>query len=39
MAWRSQRILDKLLGVRTEQPSSSFIEWSAKLPANGSREA
>jgi lysine N6-hydroxylase len=39
VAWRSQRILDKLLGARTERQASSFIEWSAKLPAGESREA
>lgn len=32
-AWRSQRIADRLRGVRTDRESSSFIEWSAKLPA------
>lgn len=29
-AWRSQRILDRLRGVRTEQQVSSFIEWVTK---------
>lgn len=29
-AWRSQRILDRLLGVRTEHQLSSFIEWMSK---------
>ena len=29
-AWRSQRILDRLCGVRTEHQLPSFIEWSVK---------
>jgi lysine N6-hydroxylase len=29
-AWRSQRILDRLRGVRTEHQLSSFIEWMTK---------
>jgi lysine N6-hydroxylase len=29
-AWRSQRIVDRLRGVRTEQQQSSFIEWMSK---------
>jgi lysine N6-hydroxylase len=29
-AWRSQRILDRLRGVRTEDQLSSFIEWMTK---------
>jgi lysine N6-hydroxylase len=33
-AWRSQRILDRLRGVRTEQQHDSFIEWVTK-PASG----
>lgn len=33
VAWRAQRILDRLRGVRTENQLDSFIEWSAKLPA------
>jgi lysine N6-hydroxylase len=33
-AWRSQRILDRLRGVRTEDQLSSFIEWTSK-PASG----
>src|SRR5207248_11652621 len=33
-AWRSQRILDRLRGVRTEQQLASFIEWMTK-PSNG----
>lgn len=33
-AWRSQRILDRLRGVRTEHQLESFIEWVTK-PANG----
>lgn len=30
LAWRSQRILDRLRGVRTEHQQASFIEWSVK---------
>jgi lysine N6-hydroxylase len=30
VAWRSQRILDRLRGERTERQLSSFIEWSVK---------
>ncbi len=30
VAWRSQRILDRLRGVRTENQLASFIEWSVK---------
>lgn len=33
-AWRSQRILDRLRGVRTEQHVNPFIEWLTK-PADG----
>lgn len=33
-AWRSQRILDRLRGIRTEHQLESFIEWVTK-PANG----
>jgi len=33
-AWRSQRILDRLRGIRTEDQLSSFIEWMTK-PATG----
>jgi lysine N6-hydroxylase len=29
-AWRSQRILDRIRGVRTDQQQSSFIEWMSK---------
>jgi lysine N6-hydroxylase len=32
IAWRSQRILDRLLGVRTDDQLPSFIEWSTKSP-------
>ncbi|MCX4783108.1 lysine N(6)-hydroxylase/L-ornithine N(5)-oxygenase family protein [Streptomyces sp. NBC_01264] len=31
-AWRSQRIADRLCGVRTDEQLASFIEWSAKTP-------
>ena len=30
-AWRSQRILDRLRGVRTERQLSPFIEWTTKI--------
>jgi lysine N6-hydroxylase len=33
-AWRSQRILDRLRGVRTDHQRESFIEWVTK-PVNG----
>jgi lysine N6-hydroxylase len=33
-AWRSQRILDRLRGVRSEHQLASFIEWMGK-PTNG----
>jgi lysine N6-hydroxylase len=29
-AWRSQRILDRLRGIRTQDQQSSFIEWMTK---------
>jgi lysine N6-hydroxylase len=29
-AWRSQRILDRLRGIRTQDPLDSFIEWMTK---------
>ncbi len=32
-AWRSQRILDRLRGIRTEDQLNSFIEWTAKPPS------
>jgi len=30
LAWRAQRIVDRIIGVRTEKETPSFIEWSAK---------
>jgi lysine N6-hydroxylase len=33
VAWRAQRIVDRLRGVRTERQTPSFIEWDAKPPA------
>ncbi len=33
-AWRSQRILDRIRGIRTEHQLESFIEWMTK-PTNG----
>lgn len=31
LAWRSQRVVDRLRGVRSDEQLASFIEWSAKL--------
>jgi lysine N6-hydroxylase len=31
IAWRSQRVVDRLRGVRSNEQLPSFIEWSAKL--------
>jgi lysine N6-hydroxylase len=31
LAWRSQRIIDRLRCVRSDDPAPSFLEWSAKL--------
>jgi lysine N6-hydroxylase len=31
IAWRSQRVVDRLRGVRSDEQLASFIEWSAKL--------
>jgi lysine N6-hydroxylase len=31
VAWRSQRVVDRLRGVRSDEQLPSFIEWSAKL--------
>lgn len=31
IAWRSQRIIDRLHGSRGDEPEPSFVEWSAKL--------
>lgn len=31
MAWRSQRIADRLRGTKTESPVRSFVEWSPRL--------
>ncbi|MER7395554.1 SidA/IucD/PvdA family monooxygenase [Streptomyces sp. NPDC000151] len=33
-AWRSQRIADRLSGVRGDEQLASFIEWSSKAGAN-----
>lgn len=33
-SWRSQRILDRIRGIRTEHQLESFIEWMTK-PSNG----
>jgi lysine N6-hydroxylase len=38
-AWRSQRILDRLRGVRTEHHVSSFIEWVTKPAGPQSQDA
>jgi lysine N6-hydroxylase len=32
LAWRSQRILDRICGTQSEDPLSSFIEWTTKPP-------
>ena len=37
-AWRSQRILDRLRGVRTEHQLSSFIEWVTKPTGTQSQD-
>jgi lysine N6-hydroxylase len=34
IAWRSQRIVDRLRGVRSNDQLPSFIEWSANLPTS-----
>lgn len=34
VAWRSQRIIDRLAGIRTDEPRPSFLEWSAKQSWN-----
>jgi lysine N6-hydroxylase len=31
VAWRSQRIADRLRGVEPDRPTNSFIEWSAVM--------
>jgi lysine N6-hydroxylase len=33
IAWRAQRIVDRIRGIRTDNHTASFIEWSAKVPA------
>jgi lysine N6-hydroxylase len=38
-AWRSQRILDRLRGVRTERQEDPFIEWMTKPSSNEFSEA
>jgi lysine N6-hydroxylase len=38
LAWRSQRIVDRLRGVRTDGQIESFLEWSPKLPAQPVQE-
>lgn len=35
IAWRSQRILDRLRGARSGHEAPSFIEWPAKSPVAG----
>jgi lysine N6-hydroxylase len=37
-AWRSQRILDRLRGIRTEHQQNSFIEWVTKASSERCRE-
>lgn len=34
-AWRSQRIIDRLRGVRSDEQLASFIEWSPEPPPAG----
>jgi lysine N6-hydroxylase len=34
LAWRSQRIIDRIRCVRSDDPVPSFIEWSAKLSSD-----
>jgi lysine N6-hydroxylase len=34
IAWRSQRIIDRLRGVRSDDQLASFIEWPAERPAS-----
>ena len=36
VAWRSQRIIDRIRCVRSDDPVPSFIEWSAKLSSDES---
>lgn len=31
IAWRSQRVVDRLRGMRSDEQLASFLEWSAKL--------
>ena len=31
ISWRSQRVVDRLRGIRSDEQLASFIEWSAKL--------
>jgi lysine N6-hydroxylase len=38
-AWRSQRILDRIRGVRTERQLNSFIEWVTKPTGPQSQDA
>ncbi len=33
VAWRSQRIVDRLRGIRTNDQLASFVEWPSKPPA------
>jgi lysine N6-hydroxylase len=39
IAWRSQRIIDRLGGTRADEPQRSFIEWAAKQSWAPSQEA
>ena len=38
IAWRSQRIVDRLCGTRGDDQLPSFIEWSAKQPSHALRD-
>jgi lysine N6-hydroxylase len=37
-AWRGQRILDRLCGVRSEEPMNSFIDWAMRPADDGTAE-
>ncbi|WP_246257132.1 lysine N(6)-hydroxylase/L-ornithine N(5)-oxygenase family protein [Amycolatopsis anabasis] len=37
LAWRSQRIIDRLCGARTDNQQPSFIEWAVEVPGREPR--
>ncbi|MEH1015335.1 SidA/IucD/PvdA family monooxygenase [Micromonospora sp. CPCC 206060] len=39
IAWRSQRVVDRLRGVRSDEQLPSFIDWTAKLGPGEAMEA